>query len=305
MTPAVHVALIIVQALFAGLAIAGRYVLPHVPAGVLVTMRVIGAAAVLLSWNALRGGPWVKERRDLLWLAGLGFLGIAANQSLFLFGLKHSTAINATILVTTVPVFTVLGSVLIGREPPSALKFAGIGLAAAGAIWLIGPDRLSFARDVAFGNLLIVIGMVCYATYFLYSKPILARHDSITVSAYVMAFAILGVLPLGLMGWSRFDAGAVSPSVWGWVAFIVVGPTIFTYLLNIWALRRASSNMVAVYIYLQPLLTATVAPLVLQGEALTPRAVAAGLLIFTGLAVVIWAERRQRLDMPPEAPVGE
>jgi drug/metabolite transporter (DMT)-like permease len=48
-----------------------------------------------------------------------------------------------------------------------------------------------------------------------------------------------------------------------------------------------------------------VAPLVLQGEALTPRAVAAGLLIFTGLAVVIWAERRQRLDMPPEAPVGE
>jgi drug/metabolite transporter (DMT)-like permease len=281
MTPAVHVALIIVQALFSGLAIAGRYVLPHVPAGVLVTMRVIGAAVVLLAWNALRGGPWVKDKRDLLWLAGLGFLGIAANQSLFLFGLKHSTAINATILVTTVPVFTVLGSVLIGREPPSALKFAGIGLAAAGAIWLIGPDRLSFARDVAFGNLLI------------------------TVSAYVMAFAILGVLPLGLMGWSRFDAGAVSPTVWGWVAFIVVGPTIFTYLLNIWALRRASSNMVAVYIYLQPLLTASLAPLVLDGEALTPRAVAAGLLIFTGLAVVMWAERRQRLDMPPEAPVGE
>jgi hypothetical protein len=32
---------------------------------------------------------------------------------------------------------------------------------------------------------------------------------------------------------------------------------------------------------------------------------AAGLLIFSGLALVIWAERRQRLEMPPEAPVGE
>lgn len=305
MTPAVHVALIIVQALFAGLAIAGRYVLPHVPAGFLVTLRVIGAAGVLLTWNALRGGPWVRERRDLLWLAGLGLLGVSANQSLFLFGLKHSTAINATILVTTVPVFTVLGSVIIGREPPSALKFAGIALAAAGAIWLIGPDRLSFARDVAFGNLLIVIGMLCYATYFLYSKPILARHDSITVSAYVMAFAILGVLPLGVLGWREFDPSQVTPTVWGWVVFIVIGPTIFTYLLNIWALRRASSNIVAVYIYLQPLLTAAVAPLVLKGEAITPRALAAGMLIFTGLALVIWAERRQRLEMPPEAPVGE
>lgn len=53
-------------------------------------------------------------------------LGIAANQALFLYGLKHTTAINATILVTTVPVFTVLGSVLIGREPASLLKFAGM-----------------------------------------------------------------------------------------------------------------------------------------------------------------------------------
>ena len=305
MTPAVHAALIFVQLLFAGLAIAGRYVLPHVPAGLLVTLRVLGAAGVLLSWNALRGGPWVSNRRDLLWLAALGFLGVSANQSLFLFGLKHSTAINATILVTTVPVFTVLGSVLIGREPASPLKFAGIALAAAGAVYLIGPDRLSFARDVAFGNLLILIGMVCYATYFLYSKPLLARHDAITVSTYVMLFAIVGVLPLGLLGLRGFDPTTVSPSVWGWVVFIVIGPTILTYLLNIWALRRASPNVVAVYIYLQPLLTAAIAPLVLRGEGLTARAALAGLLIFTGLALVIVAERRQRREMPEEAPVGE
>ena len=305
MTPAVHVALIVVQALFAGLAIAGRYVLPHVPAGLLVTFRVVGAAAVLLAVNAARGGPWVSDRGDLLRLAVLGWLGISANQSLFLFGLQHSTAINATILVTTVPVFTVLGSVLIGREPASPLKFTGIALAAAGAVWLIGPDRLSFARDVAFGNLLIVVGMLCYATYFLYSKPVLARHDSLTVSAYVMTFAVLGVLPLGVLGWHGFDPSDVTPSVWGWVAFIVVGPTILTYLLNIWALRRASSNVVAVYIYLQPLLTAAVAPLVLRGEAVTPRAAASGMLIFAGLALVIWAERRQRREMPAEAPVGE
>ncbi|MCU0620576.1 MAG: DMT family transporter [Gemmatimonadales bacterium] len=305
MTPAVHAALVFVQLLFAGLAISGRYVLPHVPAGLLVTLRVLGAAGVLLSWNALRGGPWVRDRGDLLRLALLGFLGIAANQTLFLFGLKHSTAINATILVTTVPVFTVLGAVLLGREPPSPLKFAGIALAAAGAIYLIGPDRLSFARDVAFGNLLIVLGMICYASYFLLSKPLMARHDSVTVSAYVMLFAIAGVLPLGALGLRGFDWAAVSPSVWGWVVFIVIGPTILTYLLNVWALKRATPTVVAVYIYLQPLFTAAIAPLVLRGEGLTTRAALAGLLIFSGLALVIAAERQQRREMPDEAPVGE
>lgn len=305
MSPLVHLALVAVQALFASLAIAGRYVLPEFPAGALVSVRVLGAAAVLCGVNALRGGPWVSDRRDLLRLAILGWLGIAANQSLFLFGLKHTTAINATILVTTVPVFTVLGSVLTGREPASLPKFAGIALAAGGAVWLIGPDRFTLDPGVALGNLLIVLGMLCYAAYFILSKDLLRKYDSITVSAYVMLFAILGVLPLGALALRGFDPGAVRGPVWAWTAYIVAGPTILTYLLNIWALRRASSNVVAVYIYLQPLMTALVAPLLLKGEGLTPRAAAAGSLIFAGLALVVWAERRQQRAMPEEAPVGE
>jgi len=195
--------------------------------------------------------------------------------------------------------------VLLRREPASAWKFAGIALAALGTVYLIGPDRISLAPEVALGNVLIVFGMLCYAAYFLLAKPMMTRYDSITVSTYVMLFAIVGVLPLGLMALRGFDPGGVRPPVWGWVGYIVVGPTIFTYLLNIWALRRASSNMVAIFIYLQPLLTAVVAPLLLRGETLTTRAAVAGCAIFAGLATVILAERRQHRQMPEEVPVGE
>jgi drug/metabolite transporter (DMT)-like permease len=65
-----------------------------------------------------------------------------------------------------------------------------------------------------------------------------------------------------------------------------------------------SSNLVAVYIYLQPLFAAAVAPLVLQGERLTARAAVAGLAIFSGLGLVILAELRQHRQIPVE-PVGE
>jgi drug/metabolite transporter (DMT)-like permease len=84
----------------------------------------------------------------------------------------------------------------------------------------------------------------------------------------------------------------------------VIFPTILTYLLNLWALKRVSSNLVAVYIYLQPLFAAAVAPLVLKGEHLTARAALAGLAIFTGLALVILAELRQHREIPL-AGVGE
>jgi drug/metabolite transporter (DMT)-like permease len=295
---------VVVQLLFASLAIAGRYVLPRFPAGALVCFRVLGATAVLFLVNAATGGRWVRDRRDLLRLAVLGMLGIAANQTLFLYGLRYTTAINATILVSTVPVFTVLGSVLTGREPPSAFKFAGIALAGLGTIYLIGPDRISLAPDVALGNALIVLGMVCYAAYFLYSGSVVGRYGPITVSFYVMLFASFGVLPFGLMAMRSMQLSTISGTVWLWVGYIVVFPTIVTYLLNIWALQRVSSNLVAVYIYLQPLFAAAVAPLVLRGERLTVRAAAAGLAIFVGLGLVIMAELRQQREIPAE-PVGE
>jgi drug/metabolite transporter (DMT)-like permease len=293
-----------VQLLFASLAIAGRFVLPHFPAGALVCFRVLGATAVLFLVNAGVGGGWIREPRHLAWMAVLGLLGIAANQSLFLYGLRHTTAINATILVTTVPVFTVLGSVLTGREPASQLVFAGVTLAAAGAIYLIGPDRISLAPEVALGNALIVLGMICYAAYFVYSKSIVGRYHPITVSFYAMLFASLGVLPLGIGSIASMNFDEVSSTVWWWAGYIVLFPTILTYLLNIWALQRVSSSLVAGYIYLQPLFAAAVAPLLLENEQITTRGALAGLGIFAGLALVILAEVRRHRTIPIE-PVGE
>jgi drug/metabolite transporter (DMT)-like permease len=293
-----------VQLLFASLAIAGRFVLPHFPAGALVCVRVLGATIVLFLVHVARGVGWVRSPRDLWRLAVLGMLGIAANQTLFLFGLQHTTAINATILVTTVPVFTVVGSVLTGREPASGLMLAGVALAGLGAVYLIGPDRISMAPDLALGNALIVLGMICYAAYFVYSKSVVGRYDPITVSFYVMLFASLGVLPFGLSAVDEMRPSLISGSVWGWVIYIMVFPTILTYLLNIWALQRVPSNVVAVYIYLQPLFAAAVAPTVLEGERLTTRAVVAGLAIFMGLGLVLLSELRHHHEIAVE-PVGE
>jgi drug/metabolite transporter (DMT)-like permease len=119
-----------------------------------------------------------------------------------------------------------------------------------------------------------------------------------------MSFASFAVLPFGLREVGRMTLPQISGTVWLWVAYIVIFPTILTYLLNLWALTRVSSNLVAVYIYLQPLFAAAVAPLVLEGEHLTARAAIAGLAIFTGLALVILAELRQHREIPLEA-VGE
>ena len=147
--------------------------------------------------------------------------------------------------MTTAPVFTVLWSVLARHEPPSALKFAGIALAGAGAIYLIGPERFSMAHDVAVGNAMIVVGMACYAAYFVLSKRVVRLYRPLTVTAYAMLFGAIGTLPLGIPATLALRHTTVHAATWLWVGYIVACPTILAYLLNIWALARVSSSTLA------------------------------------------------------------
>ena len=75
---------------------------------------------------------------------------------------------------------------------------------------------------------------------------------------------------------------------------MVIFPTTVTYFLNLWSLRRASPTLVTSFIYLQPLFTTAVAPLVLEGEQLTARIAMAGAGICVGVGIVIYAEWRRR-----------
>ncbi|HEU5357902.1 MAG TPA: DMT family transporter, partial [Gemmatimonadales bacterium] len=213
----VHLALIAVQVLFSSLAIAGKYVLGEVPPVVLVLARVTGAACVLLVVHRTSGAARVTDRMDLLRLCGLGILGIVANQTFFLLGLARTTAVNASVLVATVPVFTVLNAMLIREEAPNARKILGILAAAAGSVWLIGPGRLTLRSETAVGDLLILAGMYAYAQYLVLGKRMLRRYDPLTVTTYVMTFAAIGVLPLGLPALAHLDIGAVTPITWMWV----------------------------------------------------------------------------------------
>jgi drug/metabolite transporter (DMT)-like permease len=301
----VNLVLILVQALMASLAIAGKIVMREVPPGALILARVGGAATVLaIAHRALKYPP-VRDRGALRSLAILGLLGVTVNQSLFLLGLRHTTAINATILVSTVPAFTVLDALLFRREPPSPAKIAGILLAGSAAVYLIGPDRLSFAPGLAIGNALILVAMLAYALYLMLAGRVLEQYPELTVSYYVMLFGAIGVTPYGLYSLRSMSLGAVSPESWALIGYIVLCPTILAYFLNIWALKRASSNLVAVFIYLQPIFTAIAAPLLLEGERVTTRDTIAALGIFIGVALVIWGERAQRREMPVQSMVGE
>jgi drug/metabolite transporter (DMT)-like permease len=281
---AAHLALIAVQLMFASLPIAAKLVLDVLPPAALVLFRIAGGFSILFAIGWARR-PECPRPRDLGRLALLAALGVALNQLLYIEGLHRTTAINAQVIATTIPAFTLLCAVVFGVERATLASSVGIVLAAAGAICMIGPDRITLAPETTIGNLMIAVNALGYAAYLVLSKPMLSRYGSTSMIGWVFAFGALMVAPFGVVALAGSATVQQATTMdWSLVAFIVLVPTAGSYWLNAWALKRSPPSMVAAYVYLQPVLTAILAVLVLD-ESIGVRTLVGAGLIFGGVAL--------------------
>lgn len=295
-----HLALLAVQVLFATWPIIGKIALHSVPSVALVGFRVAGASIMLLVFARIRGALQPIRKPDWPLLIASSLLGLVLNQLLFTKGLSLTTAINATLLSTTIPVFTLVVGVVLGTDRATLRRMVGIALAGAGVLYLIGPGRASFSSVTHLGDLLIVANSFCYGAYIAISKNLMKRYNALSVIAWIFVVGCVVTVPVGAISLAHISIAAISWQVWLAILYIIVLPTAGAYFLNGWALARVPPSTVAVYIYLQPIIAFAVAPFVL-GESLTVNTVLASLLIFAGVLVVT---RRQRAEPPLTTAAG-
>ncbi len=296
-----HIALIAVQLMFGTWPIVGKAALRSLPSTTLATLRVVGAAAALSLLQGRFGELRRLPRRDLAMLVLCSLLGIALNQLLFIKGLSLTTVINATVIGTTIPVFTLAVSIVLGYDRVSLRRIVGILLAAGGVVYLINPIRADFSAQTNTGNLLIVCNSLLYGTYIAISKDIFKRYGALKVITWLFIIGSIVTLPFGLYSLKGQQLQAVGAEVWLAVVYIILVPTVAAYYLNAWALTRVAPSTVATYVYLQPLIAFGLAPLIL-GERLSSRVLIAAILIFTGVGVVIKRRRSQASKEVTERP---
>jgi len=230
--------------------------------------------------------------KDFAWLTLCSLTGIVGNQFLYVTGLSLTTAINATLLSTVIPVSTLLISVVFGSDRLSVRRIVGIVLAAAGVVYLVNPARADFSMQKTIGNLLIVFSSLLYGTYIVISKDLFERYGALNVITWMFMVGAVVSIPVGAYSLGSEHLQLAGTGVWLGVVFVIMFPTVGAYYLNGWALTKVTPSTVAVYIYLQPLIAFGLAPLLL-GESWNSRTIAAALLIFAGVGVVTRRGRSQ------------
>ena len=208
-------------------------------------------------------------------------------QGGYIVGLSLTSPINATIELTTMPIFTLILSAFILHERITPRRAVGIALGFTGAILLITRTTAGGGRPTDFrGDLLILVAQVGYAFYLTHYAQLFRKYDAFTFNKWTFTFASLMILPFTLPHIVQIDWPALSARTATEIIYIVAAATFFTFLLVVFAQRRLMPTTVSVYNYVQPFV-AVVASMAM-GLA-TPQwmhAVAAA-LIFTGVWLVV------------------
>jgi drug/metabolite transporter (DMT)-like permease len=283
---ATHAALLVVQLAFASQAVEAKVaMMPRSEGGegifpeALAMLRMLGGALFFQAFVKLRGTQQSAiGRADHLKLVGLSVLGISANQTLFLLGLRWTTPFAVSLLGATIPVFAAAFAVLFGKEELVARTVIGLVLAFGGVLSLTGLG------SVDRGAILVAINSASYAAYVVLSRDVVVRVGALRSMAWVFTYGALLFVPLGVPPLLE-QLPHVTPRGWMYLGYILAMPTIVAYLFNAWALARSSATLVTIYIYLQPLLAGLLAWVQL-GIGVRPRAALAAVLILIGLGVV-------------------
>ncbi len=275
----------------------GKDAMTHGVDGItLVTFRVVGAC--LLFWLASLFAP--KEHvplRDKLLFIGAGLFGLVCNQCCYTIGLSITSPINASIVTTSMPIFAMLLSALILKEPITGKKAIGVLLGCSGALMLILTSVGSVSSEVGDirGDLLCLFAQFSFALYLSLFNPLIRRYNVFTINKYMFMWASLMLLPFTGVHVVEVVSTQIPIRTWLEVAYVVCIGTFVCYILTMIGQRTLRPTVVSVYNYVQPIVSVAVSLLMGIG-VLKPSHALAVILVFAGVWLVTKSKSRRDIE---------
>lgn len=262
-----------------------KYVLGIMPPAVFSSTRYLLAALTLMAVLAWRQGLKLPQRRDLLPLIGLGFLGVTLMQLLWANALSLGTASKGAILIATSPIWAMILGSLRGQRL-SLLAWGGVLLSFAGVFLVINNSltAMTVGGGHILGDLMFLSVAFCWALFSVLSPPYLTRLGPLYVSSWSMLFGAVLLAPAMLWGWDETPWATLETSHWAAFLYTAIMAGALGYLFWYEGINRLGVARSVIYSYLIPVF-AMISAVTFLGEHVSPVQLAGAAIVILGLVI--------------------
>jgi drug/metabolite transporter (DMT)-like permease len=226
------------------------------------------------------------RKKDILPLFFLGFFGLVVYHLGLNYGEVYMSASAASLIIATIPVFTVIFASFLLHERLTTKIAIGIPLSLSGVvvISLGGTTADPFEITYLSAAGAVLISALVGAGYTIAGKKLLERYSALSLTVYAFLFGSLGLLPF-LTPSLLTDVASLTWKGWGAVVFLAMLPTVVGYVLWYVALEIKTASELSVFLYFIPVLS-TIISYFLFHEQVTWLFIFGGALVIIGLIIV-------------------
>ena len=284
------VALALVSSALGGTAAAvTRYLVAGTDPVTLAVLRWgIGALCIVPAALLLKA-RW-PQRDDLAWVATLGACYFGLFFVLYNIALAYTTAARASLALSTLPLQTMLVGALLGIEPLSWRKTAGVLIATGGVFAALSAGLATAPEGAWRGEAIMAAAVLCMAAYNVWSRPFIARSSALGYLAVGMASGAVILSTVGLLTGRVAVLTAYGHGQWIAGIFLGVAGGALAFLLWVMALERASPTRVANTMTVNPIAAALLAS-ALVDEPITPSLILGLSAVLAGIWIATAASR--------------
>ncbi len=224
------------------------------PIGLAFWRWTLGLLIILpFAWGHLRR-DWPELLRRWKIVLFLSATGVAAFNAIIYSALHETTAVNALLMQSAMPVVIVALGFVVFRERVTLRQSFGIAVSLTGAVTVIAKGSFSMLLSLDFnrGDLWVAAAVVIYAAYsaFLRKRP---RVHGLSFIAVTFALGVVMLFPFymreifqgGVMELSRVTVLSV--------LYVAVFPSVLSYLFFNRGVELAGANKAGMFIHLMPL----------------------------------------------------
>ncbi len=280
-----YLLLVLTTLFWSGNFVLARSVRMEIPPLGLSFWRWAVAAALLLPfvWRGMvREWPLVRVNLGLVLL--LALLGVAAFNSLVYIGVQTTTASNAVLLQSVIPLLIILLSWLLLGTRIGLAQGVGIALSLAGVLVIVTqgqPERLLRLALVE-GDLWVLGAVFSWALYSVFLRHLPPGLGGLTLLGYTVSLGALIILPFYLGEIAAGRTFSLTPVSVGSILYVAVFPSLLAYLFWNRAVEQVGPNRAGQFIHLMPVFGSLLSVLLL-GERLHGYHLAGVLLVAAGI----------------------
>jgi drug/metabolite transporter (DMT)-like permease len=270
----------------------------------------------VLAWlrfgvGAIAMGSWLKKppaeppmslaTKRLIFLES--FLGNFLFSVCMLFGMRHTTAVAAGIIMSAIPAVVAVMSWAFLREKVAWKSWAGIACAAVGIALYSAykPEQTNEHHQALesnysyfslwIGNALIFAAVVCEAAYAVIGKKLTEGLSPKRISALINLWGLALVTPLGAWFALGFDFSAVKAPVWGLLVFYGLAASVWTVWLWMTGLKTVPASQAGLFTVMLPI-SAALTGVVFLGETISWMQSLAFGIALAGVVLATWPTQR-------------